>query len=578
MKHIRSLMAFAAALALLFTAALFALRFDIYAKDSAVLYINAINVSGAEGHSLIYTPKKGANVGTGETAFCWWRSATFEWSDEEHAYIVRSVDLTADGYNGKNNYIPQNGFVLLVNIGNDYGNINYINKYSTDTYNALASVKAGDKAYLAGIDLENGKIDISSGRHYEKDFVTNARIYINEKPEDVEIYEPDISAERLPEVELDIPGAFAENGDIAFSWQPVEGAEYYIVNVNTASVIPDGHLVCANAKTSEPSFKLDAKKLTVGNKYTVSVTACAQGKRDSFNARSTFFLVSERAADSPFIGKTVVAFGDSLTAITGWVAMLAGEIGTDVINSGVGGDKTTEAVSRLKKDVIEKEPDIVLIMFGMNDQAMQIASNTPLVGVNAYERNYRRIIDAVLKIGAEPVLMTCNNVCTASGYYSKGQYGLDYGTGNIQNYFDVARKLAAEYGINLIDINSKIAEEGLADTYICAPGDGIHLSKNGQECFTRWISDYLYNDFFESIKQNEESSEEPAPESSAGESAAASEEPGSEPEPVSEQISAPEEDGGGAGTSIKIIIGVCVALVASGFAALYAARSKKRKQ
>ena len=107
MKIKRSLAAFAAALALLFSAALFSLHFVAFGDDAAVLYINAINVNGAEGHSLIYTPKMGAFVSTGAAAYSWWRSATFEWSDDEHAYIVCSIDLTADGFNGKNNYIPQ---------------------------------------------------------------------------------------------------------------------------------------------------------------------------------------------------------------------------------------------------------------------------------------------------------------------------------------------------------------------------------------------------------------------------------------------------------------------------------------
>ncbi|MBQ1847825.1 MAG: hypothetical protein II135_07470, partial [Clostridia bacterium] len=531
------------------------------------MYVNAIDVTGAEGHSLIVTPHRGVNVGTGETSYSWWRSATFEWSDEEAAYIVRSVDLNADGVNGKNNYIPENGFVLLVNIGNDYGNISYINKYSTDTFNALASVKAGDKAYLAGIDIAGRKIDISSGKHYDKDFVTNARIYINEKPADVECYTPDMSSERLPGPTLDVAPVYSENVNIDLSWQPVEGADYYLVNVNTSSVIPDGHLIYANKKTTDPSFTAESNKLSVGNKYTVSVTACAEGKRSSFNVRYTFFIVSEKAADSPFVGKTIVAFGDSLTAFTGWVSMLAGELGTDVINSGVGGDKTTDALSRLKKDVLDKEPDIVLIMFGMNDQAMQISTSSPLVGIRAYERNMRKIINAVLDIGAEPVLMTCNNVCTDTGYYVKGEYGLDYGTGNIQKYFEVLHKLAEEYGINLIDMNSRIAEEGLKDSFICAPGDGIHLSKNGQECFTRWISDYMYNDFFESIRPVEESSEISEPESSVEESSKITEVSQPVSGPVSEQEQSASEVPEKTGMAVKIIIGAAIALAAAGAAA-----------
>ncbi len=560
----------------------------VSAEDGIELYINGINTPSGEGRSMIITPEKGSNISTDASAYSWWRAATFEWSDDEGAYIVRSVDLAADGFNGKNNYIPENGFVYLVNIGNDYGSVNYINKYSSDAFYALDNVKAGDKAYLSGIDLDAKTLDISAGLYYAKEFVSNAKIHIGEKPEGVEIYEPDTSAERVGAVDIELESLYAENTDITVEWPPVEGAEYYIVNVNTSANIPDGRLVYADRRTEDTSFVIESAKLSVGMKYTVSVAACAEGKRSSFTARKELFVVSERAATSPFIGKTVVAFGDSLTAITGWVSMLAGELGTDVINSGVGGDKTTEAVARLKKDVLDKEPDIVLIMFGMNDQAMQIASNTPLVGLRAYERNYRKIIEAVLNIGAEPVLMTCNNVCTSAGYYTKGQYGLDYGTGNIQKYFQISRTLAAEYGINLIDINAKIAEEGIKDTAICAPGDGIHLSNEGQKCFTRWISDYLYNDFFVSIKEPEESigeessAEESKPEESSEISAL--------PEDVSEQTQSDTEDaqsesslpqpGGpqdGSGGTLFLILGIAFALAAVAVIAVLICRKKKSK-
>ena len=585
----KRIVSFCMAFLLTLCAVLAAPHTRVSAEDGIVLYINGINTASGEGRSMIITPKKGRYISTDASAYSWWRAATFEWSDVDGAYIVRSVDLAADGFNGKNNYIPENGFVYLVNIGNDYGNVNYINKYSSDAYYALDNVNVGDKAYLSGMDLAAQTLDISSGLYYAKDFVTNAKIYIGEKPEGVEIYEPDTSLERVGSVDIELESLYAENADITVKWEPVDGAEYYIVNVNTSSNIPDGKLVYADRKTTDTSFAIESGNLSVGMKYTVSVAAYAEGKRSSFTTRREFFVVSERAATSPFIGKTIIAFGDSLTAITGWVSMLAGELGTDVINAGVGGDKTTEAVARLNKDVIDKNPDIVLIMFGMNDQAMQIASNTPLVGLRAYERNYRKIIEAVLKIGAEPVLMTCNNVCTSAGYYSKGQYGLDYGTGNIQNYFEISRKLAEEYGINLIDMNAKIAEEGIKDTAICAPGDGIHLSSNGQKCFTRWISDYLYEDFFVSIKGPEESSEE---ESSAEESQTEeSSEISALPEDVSEQTQSdtadaqseyPEPEPGDVSYSFMgtlfLLGGIIAAIVAVLLVILLIRRIKKSKK
>ena len=71
-----------------------ALAFGVHAApEKLVLGINAINITGAEGHSLIITPAYGKALSTASNGFSWWRSATFEWNDEEDAYVVRSVNL-----------------------------------------------------------------------------------------------------------------------------------------------------------------------------------------------------------------------------------------------------------------------------------------------------------------------------------------------------------------------------------------------------------------------------------------------------------------------------------------------------
>lgn len=509
-----------------------------YAENQLVLGVNAVNGTLGEGHSLIFTRKNGTFVSTSSAGLCWWRSATFEWSDDADAYIVTSVDLTVDGTNGKNNYVPENGFVLLVNIGNDYGNVNYINKLSTDTYNKLAELNVGDRAYLTGIDLAKGTVQTSGGKHYDKDFTSDGKIYIGEKPEGVDIYRPDTSLPQLESVVLPESGSVIRTDGIKVEWEGVDGADEYVVTVNTSTVITDGTVIVNGIKTKETSYTVDASKLKAGCKYTVTVTATGSGKRPSVGTRRTYFVVSEKCASSPFLGKKIVAFGDSLTAFTGWVSMLSGELGTEIINSGVGGDKTTEALARIKTDVIDKSPDIVIMMFGMNDQAMKISSKTPLVSLGQYEKNYRKMINMIHDAGADIVLMTGNNVCTDSGYYVKGQYDLDYGTGNLNNYFEVIRKLAEEYNLNLIDMNKFISEEGIKDSVICASGDGIHLSTKGQEKYTEWISDYMYNGYAEkpfvpdadhtpkeesSAEESKETSKDVSEETSSEESTASSE-------------------------------------------------------
>ena len=77
--------------------------------------------------------------------------------------------------------------------------------------------------------------------------------------------------------------------------------------------------------------------------------------------------------DKPFLeaGDKLVCFGDSLTARPeGYFHYLEKALvpkGIVLINSGVSGDKTPAALTRLERDVISHTPSAVSIFFGTND-------------------------------------------------------------------------------------------------------------------------------------------------------------------------------------------------------------------
>jgi acyl-CoA thioesterase-1 len=75
--------------------------------------------------------------------------------------------------------------------------------------------------------------------------------------------------------------------------------------------------------------------------------------------------------DSP--GSTIVCFGDSLTAGYGadpghdYPSLLKEKTSLPVINTGVYGNTTADALLRLDKDVLAHDPKIVIITLGGND-------------------------------------------------------------------------------------------------------------------------------------------------------------------------------------------------------------------
>jgi len=97
-----------------------------------------------------------------------------------------------------------------------------------------------------------------------------------------------------------------------------------------------------------------------------------------------FLLISPTHVDSFFdntiyitnrnrAGSDIVCLGDSLTLGVGaspghdYPSFLSKTLGVKVINAGVDGDETSDALKRLDTDVLSKKPKVVIILLGGND-------------------------------------------------------------------------------------------------------------------------------------------------------------------------------------------------------------------
>lgn len=100
----------------------------------------------------------------------------------------------------------------------------------------------------------------------------------------------------------------------------------------------------------------------------------------------------------------VVAFGDSLTVGHGvppgknFVVYLSEYTQIPIINAGVTGDTTADALIRLKEEVLDRNPDIVLVLLGGNDL---LKGN----GEEVVRTNLKTIIREIQKIGAKVILI-----------------------------------------------------------------------------------------------------------------------------------------------------------------------------
>ena len=117
--------------------------------------------------------------------------------------------------------------------------------------------------------------------------------------------------------------------------------------------------------------------------FTFTIISCA--KREIKNIGST--------------GKTIVCFGDSLTFGYGvalgedYPTALAKLVSYPVLNMGIDGNTTIDALQRIERDVLERDPYLVIVEFAGNDFLKKVPKETTA-------RNMRLIVDKIQAKGA----------------------------------------------------------------------------------------------------------------------------------------------------------------------------------
>lgn len=199
---------------------------------------------------------------------------------------------------------------------------------------------------------------------------------------------------------------------------------------------------------------------------------------------------------------TIVAFGNSVTATRKTVkqvfaqrlpASLSKEaISAKIINSGVPGShsgrladndviKVKHALERLKTDVLDHHPDLVLVDFGINDAAIDVRKGEARIPLPDFKRNMEYMVKEMQQNGIKVVLMTPN----ARGGNRKISLNKD-----LANYADVILALSKKYKTGFVD-NFKMFMEFPAKSGESLDSlllDGIHPNDRGHEMMAELIT------------------------------------------------------------------------------------------
>lgn len=143
----------------------------------------------------------------------------------------------------------------------------------------------------------------------------------------------------------------------------------------------------------------------------------------------------------------IVCFGDSVTGLyyhTGGRRTYTDLLGdalrqaipnakVEMRNAGIGGHTTVNALSRIERDVIAHKPDLVTVMFGLNDMVR--------VPLESYRANLVTIVGKCREAGAEIILCTPNAVTDNAARPTK----------KLLDYCEAVRSVAAALDVPLCD-------------------------------------------------------------------------------------------------------------------------------
>lgn len=118
-----------------------------------------------------------------------------------------------------------------------------------------------------------------------------------------------------------------------------------------------------------------------------------------------------------------------------------------VINLGIGGERTDQALVRFDKDVVSQKPTIVTIMYGANDSYIDKGRDKPRLDKKQFEANLRDLVERCKKTGARPILMTSNSYGEKPAPNGVGQNPNDL----LRDYMEITRKVSRETGTPLVD-------------------------------------------------------------------------------------------------------------------------------
>ncbi|MDE6412009.1 MAG: GDSL family lipase [Clostridia bacterium] len=75
-----------------------------------------------------------------------------------------------------------------------------------------------------------------------------------------------------------------------------------------------------------------------------------------------------------------------------------------ILNKGIGGERTTELLQRIEKDVVAEKPDLVVLLAGINDVWRRMDGGE-VTTEEQFRTNYKKLVETIQGTGAKLILI-----------------------------------------------------------------------------------------------------------------------------------------------------------------------------
>jgi len=192
---------------------------------------------------------------------------------------------------------------------------------------------------------------------------------------------------------------------------------------------------------------------------------------------------------------TIIGFGDSITKgyrpgvrlHQTFCALLERdlrELGFNVIvtNIGKGRERTDQALDRLINQVVSRNPDIVLLMYGTNDSHIDVGKDSSRLDIDKYKVNLHELIKKLREANIQPVLMTEPRMTNSAKAKENEPYASNDMNFMLQDYVNICQEIAKEEKVEFVDhfqiwTKSEKAGQNL-DEWLT---DGVHPNPEGHK-------------------------------------------------------------------------------------------------